>query len=61
MPRDPELIDKRNNAIRQEFEKLTSIREYGVRKYHHEYCLARLANTYFLARHTVERIIYSRD
>ncbi len=46
--------------IRKDYEKLTSIKESGVRKYTEDYVLTRLSKNHFLSVKTVEDIICNR-
>lgn len=48
------------SAIKQEHQRLMSIKENGVQKYHDEWIIRELANKYFKSPATIEKIIYNR-
>ncbi|MBF6607987.1 MAG: hypothetical protein ITG00_04530 [Flavobacterium sp.] len=46
--------------IRKEFEKLSNVREHGVRKFTNEYIFKVLAVKFYKASRTIENIVFSR-
>jgi acetate kinase len=46
--------------IRQEYEKLNNIREFGVKKYSEKYILAKVAEKFYKSPKTIENIVYHR-
>lgn len=46
--------------IRREFERLSSITEYGVQKFHSQYILNAVAYKFYKAPKTVENIVFNR-
>ncbi|SHG33191.1 hypothetical protein [Flavobacterium johnsoniae] len=46
--------------IKREFEKMSNIREFGVKKYSTEYVLKVVAKKYYRAVKTVENIVFNR-
>jgi len=47
-------------AIKDEFERLSSIQEYGVPKYSTDYVLNKVADKFFKSAKTVENIVFGR-
>jgi hypothetical protein len=61
MARNAELVQRRNKAIRADFEKLRGIRnDKGLRKYTYEYAVYMLSEKYYIAQGTIEHIIDGR-
>lgn len=46
--------------IKKEFDKLTQIREHGVRKYSIEYILGEIAHKFYKSPKTIENIVFNR-
>lgn len=61
MSRIPELKEKRNNAIRAEYEKLSSKEVNGKRLYRNDAILEKLSAKFFLAPLTIHEIVYGTD
>ena len=51
----------RNNQIRERFAKLSTIKEYGVRKYSQEWVLTKIASSFGLSCATIENIVFYRN
>lgn len=51
---------KLHQAIKDEFDRLSNIKEYGVEKYSLEYKLNRVAEKYFKSAKTIENIVFNR-
>lgn len=49
-----------HQAIKDDFEKLSNIKEYGVEKYTLQFKLNKLADKYFKSARTVENIVFGR-
>jgi len=49
-----------HNDIRADFEKLSSIVEYGVQKHTTAWILNNLANKYYKSAKTIENIVFNR-
>ncbi|HCY81523.1 MAG TPA: hypothetical protein DHV22_07965 [Xanthomarina gelatinilytica] len=49
-----------HQAIKEDFDKLSSVKEYGVPKYTNQYILNRLAEKYFKSARTIENIVFGR-
>jgi hypothetical protein len=52
-----EKLQLRNDKIKQAYRGMSSVREYNVQKYTHEYICEKLAAKYYLAASTIERIV----
>jgi uncharacterized metal-binding protein len=48
------------NSIRNEYDRLLKITEFGVQKYHDNWIKAKLADTFFREIKTIEDIIFYR-
>jgi hypothetical protein len=46
--------------IRKEFDKLSSIKEYGVKKYSYEWMMAKIAHEFYKTPRTIENIVFNR-
>lgn len=46
--------------IKREFEKLSAVREFGVKKYSYEYMLAKIAHNFYKSPKTIENIVFNR-
>ena len=51
----------RSEEIRQHHDKLSSVREHGVKKYSDEYIYTVIARRWCLAIKTIEHIVYYRN
>lgn len=49
-----------HNAIKEDFDKLSNIKEYGVEKYTTQYKLNKIAEKYFKSAKTIENIVFNR-
>ena len=47
-------------AIKNEYQKLTDIKEFGVSKYSNEYILRKVADKFFRSPKTIENIVFNR-
>lgn len=47
-------------AIKDDFDKLSNVKEYGVQKYTNEYIFNKIADKYFKSVRTVENIVFGR-
>lgn len=52
--------EKRYEAVRTEYARLSDIKEFGVQKHSFDWIVANIANRYFYSRATVENIIFNR-
>lgn len=59
MPRDQELITKRNADIKKAYEKMRAHKVKGKSKHHPEYILMRLSEKFYLSTERIERIVFS--
>ena len=46
--------------IKKEFDKLTQVKEHGVRKYSIEYILQEVAHKFYKSPKTIENIVFNR-
>lgn len=58
MNRNTTLMEKRNAAIRRDYDRMRSRKERGRIKYTVEYVIYRLSEKYYLSTRTIEKIIY---
>ena len=49
-----------HSDIKKDFDKMSSIKEFGVSKYSTEYVLCYLGNKYYKASKTIENIVFNR-
>lgn len=56
-----ERIYKRNLIIQDEYWKMKDKKDEGVQIYSNEYIIAKLANKFFLAPITVEKILFTKS
>lgn len=49
-----------HQAIRDEFDRLSNVKEYGVSKYTNQYILNKIADKYFKSAKTIENIVFNR-
>lgn len=49
-----------HRAIQDDFDKLSSVKEFGVPKYTTAYIMHKLANKYFRSAKTIENIVFGR-
>ncbi len=62
MARETALRDKRNAAIRKEYDRLREVREGRSRKYTADYIVTMLSERFFLSERTIEDIVWkARD
>lgn len=54
------ITDKLYADIKKDFDKLSSIKELGVKKFSTEYILAKLGNQYYKSPKTIENIVFNR-
>jgi len=57
MPTDRENLCRRNDAIREKFDELSRVTEFGERKYSYRWMCAKIAHEFFLKPRTVESIL----
>ncbi len=58
MARDTELIQRRNAAIRKDYDQLRGERKGKVRKYTTAYVVHMLAERYYLSTRTIEKVLW---
>lgn len=46
--------------IKKDFTMLSSVKEFGVKKFSLEYVLAKVANKYYKSPKTIENIVFNR-
>lgn len=51
---------RNHTDIKKEFDKLSNIREFGVRKYSMEFCINKLAQQFYKSPKTIENIVFNR-
>jgi len=49
-----------HQAIREEFDRLSNVKEYGVSKYTNQYMLNKIADKYYKSAKTIENIVFNR-
>lgn len=49
-----------HNDIKKDFDKLSDIKEFGVKKYSTDYVLNKIADKYYKSAKTVENIVFNR-
>lgn len=49
-----------HNAIRDDFNKLINVKEFGVSKYSIHYVLEKVAHKYYKSSRTIENIVFSQ-
>ena len=49
-----------HTAIKEDFDKLSNIQEFGVPKYNNQYILHKIADKYFKSARTIENIVFGR-
>jgi|GEM_PF-503349 DNA repair protein RadC len=55
-----QITDKLYSDIKKDFDKLSSIKELGVKKFTTEFILAKLADQYYKSPKTIENIVFNR-
>lgn len=60
MGRDADLQKLKEKEVKDYFNSLDQITEYGVKKFTVAYCTAKTAEKFFMRPKTVENYIYSR-
>ena len=58
MARDTELQNRKKQEIIEYFNKLSSVMQYGVKKYTISYCTAATAEKFYLKPKTIEAYLY---
>jgi len=51
---------KQHQDIKDEFNRLSNVREYGVPKYSSQYILHKIADKYYKSAKTIENIVFNR-
>lgn len=52
--------EKRYEAVRAEYRRLSDIKEFGVQKHSFDWIIANIANKCFYSQATIENIIFNR-
>jgi hypothetical protein len=55
-----QITDKLYSDIKKDFDKLSSTKELGVKKFSTEFILAKLAAQYYKSPKTIENIVFNR-
>lgn len=55
-----DITQKLYSDIKKDFDKLSSTRELGVKKFSNEFILAKLAEQYYKSPKTIENIVFNR-
>lgn len=55
-----ETTKKLYEDVRKEYERLSSIQEFGVQKHHEDWIRSWLANRFYKSKATIENIIFYR-
>lgn len=60
MARNKELAEREYKDIREAYQKMKDVKEFGVQKYTNEYITRKVAHKFYKTPITVENIIYHR-
>lgn len=55
-----ELTDRLYHDIKQDFDKFSNVKEFGVQKYSMAWVLAKIADKYYKSPKTIENIVFNR-